>query len=63
MAVAKKKKKEDYGHSAAKYYLEQDLLNGKIPLDWRQMSHQTAFATRLEFAQFDGARLFQGHLQ
>jgi len=63
MAVAKKKKKDDYGHSAAKYYLEQDLLTGKIPLDWRAMSFQTAFATRPEFAQFDGTRLFQGRLQ
>lgn len=63
MPVAKKKKKKDYGHSAAKYYLEQDLLTGKIPLDYRQMSYQQAFATRPEFAQFDGARLFQGRLQ
>jgi len=62
--VAKKKKnKDDYGHSAAKYYLEQDLLDGTIPLDWRAMSYQVAFASRPEYAQFDGARLFQGRLQ
>jgi len=27
------------------------------------MSHQAAFASRPEYAQFDGARLFQGRLQ
>jgi len=61
--VTKKKKKDDYGHSVAKYYLEQDLLDGTIPLDWREMSYKDAFKTRPEFAQFDGARLFQGRLQ
>lgn len=57
-----KKKKKNYAHSAAKYYLEKDLISGAIPVDSKDMSAEDAFKTRPEFAMHDGACLFKSRL-
>jgi len=49
-----KKKKDNHTHSAVKCHPEKDLVTGKIPLDWKEMSHQEAFQTCPEFALHDG---------
>jgi len=57
-----KKKKKDYKHSAVKYYLEKDLIDGTIPLKAKKNDHIDLYKTRPEFSMHDGERLFKSRL-
>jgi len=61
-----KKKKTNWKNCAGKRLLEQDLREGRIPLDSERMKPAVAFERRPEFAfpnEEDGKRLFAGRLQ
>jgi len=58
-----KKKKPCWDNSKGRKLLCEDLKHKRIPLDVNQMSWEEAFCQRPEFADFDGARLFEGRLE
>ena len=56
------KKKDDWLHSRGRTLLMEALRTGEIPLDSTEMSWKEAFQLHPEFAEHDGARLFQSRL-